>query len=1548
MTAAPETRDPASGRGARPFERRLPADAGLLLLGIIVTGLLLRAFIAGIWLPRSGFGTDVGDFTAWAQRLAQLGPSAFYVPNVFTDYPPGYMYVLWALGSIGQALKPVLGQDITSGLVKIPPILADGGVAWLLFLTARRFLGERIGDAASQRIGLVAATVYLFNPGVLFDSSVWGQVDSVGMLAVMGSVYLLARGWTEAAAVTSVVALLLKFQFGFMIPIVALVGLKRHLFGRSSDPEQDGRPDLLRVLTSLASGLGSLVVLIWPFGLSVWSPGDAPSLVGKFLEAANTYKGVTINAFNLWMNPFTALARPRDAGGLAPSLGWGDDQPAAFLIGSFGITWQLIGEGLFVAVALVAAYALIRRDDAVGILAGTLLVAVAFFVLPTRVHERYLFPALVLGALLVLRHPRWAVLYGLLSLCFFANIYGVYTADWSFAGSVLNPGMGGAAMARDPVLNATLLSEWGIYLVSLLSVALLGWVLVLVVRLARQASPAWAAWRADDLETDDGALAAGGWSPELAGGPDRAEDRRVVVAGLRLPHWLRVDRAHPMYRDPPRRLDRLDLVLVIGFVLLAFVYRDWRSDVPRSMCCFDEIYHARSAIEFLSDWEHGWTRDVYEWTHPMVAKYLIAAGIELANPNQVVTTTTLDAPATAVTVAPRRAAFGQQRSVAFVGEGSRVDALDALSGERLASWQVTGAVASLAYDDADRRLLVGNAAGGTVAIYDLSGFLATQGPRSPPTQTATITTGLASVEQIIANPSASALVFRGSDGIATADRDTGAILATAPIVTPSVALALSNGSDGDALYAVEPARRTLLSLDPATLKERSSGQVTVDAAPLGPLLVQGSGTDQQLWVAVGDLPATDEHPAVSAGLAVYQAPALIPIATVPLPGRASVLGWQPQANLVFAGGSDAAGTPTIWTINPLGDSRSGFSTFDSTALPGAATGLAFDVSDHSQADDDGRLLATTAGSGAALVGIDTTSDPAAWRLMGIVFGAILVGLIYLMAATMFRRRWIAILAAAFVTFDGMSYAMSRIAMNDIYVAVFIVAAYLVFWLIWSGRWARSAWWALPLAGVLIGLAAATKWVGWYALVGLWILVLARSALGRFLLVAGIGFVTIVGGIGLGGTAVPWPFLAVCLLALAFALVLVFVRPVRLEVPDLMALPATGVVLGGVGIAFAIGYNQVEGRTPKGAVEVLFDVLARGAQAAWPAWIMLGVAGGLIGVRAVISLRDGESDRRWLQPREMAGFEWPWIAACLLVVPLLVYFLTYIPYLNLGHHISIPGGPGYGWSLDELQVQMFAYHFGLTPGHPAASPWWSWPLDIKPVWFYGSPTWDGRLVAAVYNNGNPILFWAGVPAILLCTLLAWRRRSLALVLIVAAFTFQFLPWTRIERATFQYHYLTAVLFAMIAVAYVVDEALHRRDLQAIGVAFLAAAVIVGIAVWPLGAAWPMPDWYINMAHALPPWNFYFQFPNPPQGPRAELVPSNPLQLAVGVAVGLLAAAFALYGRDLFEGREVRLLAGSHGTVEQEQPQGDDEQRPQVGQVQEPEVVPRQEPDADEDQ
>ena len=53
-----------------------------------------------------------------------------------------------------------------------------------------------------------------------------------------------------------------------------------------------------------------------------------------------------------------------------------------------------------------------------------------------------------------------------------------------------------------------------------------------------------------------------------------------------------------------------------------------------------------------------------------------------------------------------------------------------------------------------------------------------------------------------------------------------------------------------------------------------------------------------------------------------------------------------------------------------------------------------------------------------------------------------------------------------------------------------------------------------------------------------------------------------------------------------------------------------------------------------------------------------------------------------------------------------------------HQIVRAGRPGHtGQTLLDLTGQMYGYHNGLTAAHPASSPWWAWPLNLKPVWFY---------------------------------------------------------------------------------------------------------------------------------------------------------------------------------------------------------------------------------------
>ena len=75
--------------------------------------------------------------------------------------------------------------------------------------------------------------------------------------------------------------------------------------------------------------------------------------------------------------------------------------------------------------------------------------------------------------------------------------------------------------------------------------------------------------------------------------------------------------------------------------------------------------------------------------------------------------------------------------------------------------------------------------------------------------------------------------------------------------------------------------------------------------------------------------------------------------------------------------------------------------------------------------------------------------------------------LYLLARILFKRRLVAGLVGLFVLLDGMFFVQSRIGMNDVYVGLFIVAAYTLFAAIWTGWW-RSR------CGVLGGDAAGRR------------------------------------------------------------------------------------------------------------------------------------------------------------------------------------------------------------------------------------------------------------------------------------------------------------------------------------------------------------------------------------------------------------------------------------------------------------------------------------------
>ena len=82
---------------------------------IVAAAFLLRICAALIW---HGHETDMACFSAWADDIFQNGFRAFYSSESFSDYPPGYMYILYIIGAV-RSIFHIYGE----WLIKIPAII---------------------------------------------------------------------------------------------------------------------------------------------------------------------------------------------------------------------------------------------------------------------------------------------------------------------------------------------------------------------------------------------------------------------------------------------------------------------------------------------------------------------------------------------------------------------------------------------------------------------------------------------------------------------------------------------------------------------------------------------------------------------------------------------------------------------------------------------------------------------------------------------------------------------------------------------------------------------------------------------------------------------------------------------------------------------------------------------------------------------------------------------------------------------------------------------------------------------------------------------------------------------------------------------------------------------------------------------------------------------------------------------------------------------------------------------------------------------------------
>ena len=204
--------------------------------------------------------------------------------------------------------------------------------------------------------------------------------------------------------------------------------------------------------------------------------------------------------------------------------------------------------------------------------------------------------------------------------------------------------------------------------------------------------------------------------------------------------------------------------------------------------------------------------------------------------------------------------------------------------------------------------------------------------------------------------------------------------------------------------------------------------------------------------------------------------------------------------------------------------------------------------------------------------------------------------------------------------------------------------------------------------------------------------------------------------------------------------------------------------------------------------------------------------------------------------------WPGLSAWRAVptlgaVSVLVYLLCFLPtFLLRTDTVTLS-------TLLPLQRTMFELQTQVLPPHTYQSSWWTWPLDLRPIWYLYEPV-DGAQ-RGILMLGNPAILWGGLVAVAAC-LWRWMRggdvKLLAAVLLWAA---SFLIWAAIPKSLgfFYYYYVPSILICLPLAAACQElaapgaggpgRAIHWDE------AFAAFAIGLFVFFWPILSAAALP-------------------------------------------------------------------------------------------------------------
>jgi Gpi18-like mannosyltransferase len=395
------------------MKRKISKFSFIFIL-VFLVAFLLRCILINWTLPYGNNG-DFVRYEDWA-RIAHINNFAatyttptrhsitFVTPA--NNEPPGTIYVLfgayelWIL--VGKVISRITHMPAGSILfvntylqhifMKFTPFLTDLGMGLLAYLL--------VAGKAGKKKGLFAASLILFNPVILYNSAVWGQMDSINNFFLILSLFFAFR--------KNIILSILAFSTSVYIKLSLLPLFPFYLIFLYFSSKKN----IKRIFLGIALSVGVVILATLPISSNpvVWLLTVIPGI------ARGELQNITVAAFNFWW----MILCP-------PSIGHKNilNINHTFL----AVTLRMWAYGIFGILSLpFLRLQLIRSKELVSIRNIFLMlsvVALLVFLFFPGMHDRYMYPIFPLLAIAIglsKQIKTYLIIFCLLSLFNLSNI----------------------------------------------------------------------------------------------------------------------------------------------------------------------------------------------------------------------------------------------------------------------------------------------------------------------------------------------------------------------------------------------------------------------------------------------------------------------------------------------------------------------------------------------------------------------------------------------------------------------------------------------------------------------------------------------------------------------------------------------------------------------------------------------------------------------------------------------------------------------------------------------------------------------------------------------------------------------------------------------------------------------------------------------------------------------------------------------------------------------------------------------------------------------